>query len=322
MSRAYYYCYNLTGNPVCGENVTDMTGTYTYCNNLTGSPVCGNKVIGMDTAYQYCSNLTGNPVCGDNVTSIYYTYRYCSNLTGSPVCGNNVTDMRGTYYWCTNLTGNPVCGNNVTNMFNTYYWCTKLTGNPVCGDKVTNMCNAYFYCKNLTGSPICGNNVTNMCNAYYGCSNLNGNAYFYSSKVTDVNRCFYGWNTRKRLSIYVPKDSTTFNTCLTTGYSSLLGKSITWENDNINNCYYNTSYSIYIYPVNSVREIFLTKTYNNNASPNIYNTNQIDNTTMQPRTSWKYNGISQTIDNGYMISVPIDLMAVENVSINKVEVNV
>ena len=80
-----------------------MARTYRNCINLTGSPVCGNNVTNMINAYQNCKNLTGSPVCGEKVTSMAYAYYDCINLTGSPVCGNNVTNMAGTYYGCVNL---------------------------------------------------------------------------------------------------------------------------------------------------------------------------------------------------------------------------
>ena len=47
MAYAYFECYNLTGSPVCGNNVTDMRYTYFNCINITGSPVCGNNVTNM-----------------------------------------------------------------------------------------------------------------------------------------------------------------------------------------------------------------------------------------------------------------------------------
>ena len=37
-----------------------MAGAYYNCFNLTGSPVCGNNVINMASAYSGCYNLYGN----------------------------------------------------------------------------------------------------------------------------------------------------------------------------------------------------------------------------------------------------------------------
>ena len=40
ISFLYNNCRNLTGSPICWDNVIEMAGTYRNCQNLTGSPVC------------------------------------------------------------------------------------------------------------------------------------------------------------------------------------------------------------------------------------------------------------------------------------------
>ena len=59
-----------------------MYGAYSYCSNLTGSPVCGNNVSHLGFAYRNCSKLTGSPACGSNVTNMYCAYENCPNLYG------------------------------------------------------------------------------------------------------------------------------------------------------------------------------------------------------------------------------------------------
>ena len=203
MSYVYYNCFNITGSPVCGNNVTDMYCTYENCKNLTGSPVCGDNVSSMCSTYHNCRNLTGSPVCGNNVVDIRWAYANCYNLTGSPVCGPNVTDMYSTYIGCKNLTGKPVCGPNVINMYNAYRDCVNLTGSPVCGDKVVNMSNTYYNCYNLTGEPVCGDKVTNMSNCYCNCTNIRvgiigpnvtNAAYAYCNCKQISNIYFFGNN--------------------------------------------------------------------------------------------------------------------------------
>ena len=163
--------------------------------------------------------------------------------------------MSYTYRNCHNLTGNPVCGDKVTHMSYTYMNCMNLTGSPVCGDNVTIMSGTYLNCYNLTGSPVCGNNVTSMYYAYTSCYNLTGNGYFYSSKLNEIDNCFYGRNTNNQLSLYVPSNSTTLTTCLINNRKSMVGENITWTDDiTANGCYYNTAYNIYIYPVTNVVE--------------------------------------------------------------------
>ena len=260
--NAYYNCSGLTGNPACGDKVNDMYRTYSGCKKLTGSPVCGNNVTNMQLTYFDCVRLTGSPVCGPNVTDMSDTYYNCSNLTGNPVCEDNVINMSRAYFNCQNLIGPPVYGNNVTNMAFTYAYCSNLTGKPVCGPNVTNMSYTYYNCFNLTGSPVCGNNVTNINSAYEGCYNIAPNAYFYSNKVKGADSCFGNRASYNRINVYVPivGANTTHNTLSTFLYNnaySIVGSSIEWTNDmNTNSCYYNTTQNIYIYPVESVAQVY------------------------------------------------------------------
>ena len=114
------------------------------------------------------------------------------------------------------------------------------------------MTNTYGNCFNLTGAPVCGGNVTNMSNAYINCVNIGANAYFYSSKIQNVRNCFGGKNISNMLNIYLPSNSTSLSTCLQVTSYSIVGQTITWTNDTANDCYYNTEYNIYMYPVDDV----------------------------------------------------------------------
>ena len=263
MQNTYHNCYKLTGNAACGPNVTNMVNTYASCYNLNGSPACGNNVTNMANAYYNCYNLKGSPVCGPNVTDMDFTYAYTSNLIGSPVCGDKVTTMYSTYDECANLTGSPVCGPNVKKLYFTYRNCRNLTGSPVCGNNVTDMGAAYFGCYNLTGPAICGPNVVDMYYTYADCPNIGSNAYFLSNKVKNVRQCFEGKDRTRMLNIYVPitgvnSSYNTLNCCLfNTSSKSLTGTSISWKNVmSTNNCYYNASYNIYIYPVANVADVY------------------------------------------------------------------
>jgi hypothetical protein len=124
---------------------------------------------------------------------------------------------------------------------------------------------AYYDCYKLTGSPVCGPNVTDMSGAYHSCRNLSSNGYFYSNKIANVCNCFASRNTKKRLNLYVPANSTTLTTCLsTTSATSLTGGSITWT-DSVatDGCYYNTARNIYIYPVANVAQTYKDNELNN-----------------------------------------------------------
>jgi hypothetical protein len=96
-----------------------------------------------------------------------------------------------------------------------------------------------------------------MLSAYGYCRNVARNGYFYSNDVSDMYCCFEGWNALKRFNLYVPKNSTTFNTVIGSRFStdSMFGRNntFTWTNDfATNGYYYNTQYNIYVYPVENV----------------------------------------------------------------------
>jgi hypothetical protein len=115
MACTYYSCYNLTGSPACGPNVTDMYYAYYGCNSLTGSPVCGNKVTNMFGAYDSCYSLTGSPVCGPNVIDMTYAYYNCQKLTGPSIVNKNVQNLYSTFKDCINLQGNLYVASNKVN---------------------------------------------------------------------------------------------------------------------------------------------------------------------------------------------------------------
>lgn len=261
MRNAYYNCYGLRGNAVCGSSVIDMDSTYCGCTNLstpacgpnvvnmgkayfqcyglTGNPVCGPNVTNMAYTYQSCRNLTGNAACGDKVTSMYNTYQMCYNLKGPAVCGPNVTNMSGTYRDCTNLTGSPVCGNKVDNMAYAYYNCRVITGNAVCGPEVTNMHYAYWDCRMLNGAAACGDKVTTMCFAYNNCQNLAGPPAC-GNNVTNMLQTYYQCIKLKGSPVcgnkVVNMGSAYFNCSNLTG-SPVVGSSVTYMYNTYHNCF-------------------------------------------------------------------------------------
>ena len=251
MVYAYYGCVNLTGSPACGENVINMEYAYAYCNNITGYPVCGENVTNMYMTYTSCYNLTGSPVCGEKVSNIAHAYSFCNNITGSPVCGENVTNMNMTYYNCCNLTGSPVCGEKVSDMSRTYYNCYSLTGSPVCGEKVSNMDMTYYHCRNLTGSPVCGENVTNMSNAYKSCYNLTGSPVC-GEKVTVMSRTYdscYNLTGSPVCGENVTNMSGAYSSCYNLTGSPVCGENVTSMYMTYYNCY-NLTGNAYFYSAN------------------------------------------------------------------------
>ena len=76
-----------------------MNSTYYRCYNISGQPVCGNKVYTMRNAYYRCGNLTGQPVCGPNVENMHNAYYKCPNLYGDfYVYSDNVSNATGCFF--------------------------------------------------------------------------------------------------------------------------------------------------------------------------------------------------------------------------------
>jgi len=245
--------------------LNDIGGFSEYSNLVTVSMNIDN-VYSMTNTFLNCINLK-TTICGNNVTKMTGTYYSCKNLT-TALCGNNVTDMNGTYFGCLNIT-TPVCGDNVVNMgtiyhtyqypnsyhfiYNrgTYEYCTNLT-TAVCGDKVTDMKWTYVGCENLA-TAVCGPSVVNAYSTYWNATNIRGNAYFYSPNITNAVGLFGGnRNTANRLNVYIPTNSTTLNHFQKSDTTSIVEAIITWSNNTANNCFYNTQYNIYIYPVENI----------------------------------------------------------------------
>ena len=185
MTYAYYCCKNLLSEPVCGPNVTDMSYAYCGCDNLIGEAACGPNVVNFSGAYSSCENLT-TAACGDNVKYMVSSYSDCHSLT-TAACGPNVTNMYWCYYNCRNIR-EAVCGPNVVNLSGAYIDCDGLT-TAVCGDKVTDMRQSYQACNNLTAA-VCGPNVTDMASAYCDCTNLT--TAVCGDKVTDMGGTYKG----------------------------------------------------------------------------------------------------------------------------------
>ena len=98
-----------------------MSGAYKNCHNITGSPVCGDNVTDISSAYYNCYNLTGSPVCGNNVTNMYGTYKNCKNI------GANA------YFYSTKVSNAVNCfyGKNNTKQLNIYVPTNSITNTTV-----------------------------------------------------------------------------------------------------------------------------------------------------------------------------------------------
>ena len=115
------------------NSITNMYGTFgitafAFGTNLTGSPICGDKVANMSHAYMNCYKLNGSPVCGLNVTDMGDTYLNCPNLYGNMyMYSPSVSNVQRCFY-----------GRNTSNMLNIY-----VTVNSTSQTTLMNYTNTY-----------------------------------------------------------------------------------------------------------------------------------------------------------------------------------
>jgi hypothetical protein len=75
----------------------------------------------------------------------------------------------------------------------------------------------FAYCTNLVNAPIIPNNVTNMYGTFVGCAGLTGDIIIQSSNVVKATNCFN--NTTLTKNVYIPFNSTTYNSFINAGYN-------------------------------------------------------------------------------------------------------
>jgi hypothetical protein len=101
MYNTYFNCRNLTGNPVCGDNVTNMGYTYYNCYNLTGDAIYfySNKInnvrncfYGKNNSRQYNIHVPAN-----STTLTTCLISNTSSLVGATITYTN----NGTCYYNT-----------------------------------------------------------------------------------------------------------------------------------------------------------------------------------------------------------------------------
>jgi hypothetical protein len=122
--------------------------TYQVCRNLTGSPVCGDKVKNMTATYYGCDKLTGTAVFGNSVETIYLAYYYCRNLSAGNIYmySNNIYDAASCFSGKNNSHRYNIRAYRNTTTWNTLY---KNDSTSIVGVNITwtNYSNGAFYNK-------------------------------------------------------------------------------------------------------------------------------------------------------------------------------
>lgn len=147
----------------------------------------------------------------------FYENKYITSvdLSNTPWYNN---DMTGAFYSCSNLTQVSNINNNVTNLEGAFAY-TNISTAPNIPYGVTNLASTFSNCTSLTDAPTIPSSVTNMRSTFYNCTSLTGNIIINSSVVTEANLCF--GNTTLAKYVYIPYNSTTYDTFTAAGYDEV-----------------------------------------------------------------------------------------------------
>ncbi len=215
------YCYNLSIiNPNVFSrctNLTDFSFCFYYCSSLTSIPIdlfrYNTAVTIFSGCFFRCSSLTSIPAgLFDNntaVTNFTYCFSSCYSLKTIPehLFDNciNVTTFSNCFYGCSSLTSIPTnlfrYNTGVTDFSYCFQSCSSLTSIPT---------NLFKYNTGVTDFSFC----------FYECYKL---FYFTlhigSPNVTNVNYFIIELPNQNK-TIYVPSNSTTYNTFISSTIST------------------------------------------------------------------------------------------------------
>lgn len=237
MYQTFLLCTNLgdLANSVnkLSNSVTDMYLTFSKT-GITSAPVIPNSVVNMQDTFYMCDNLTSMPTIPNSVTKLAGTFQCCYNLVNVTTIPSSVTNMgaggtdqwpetesqhvidSGCFAYCRSLTSVPTIPNSVTDVCGCFSHCYNLTTPTpyALPQSVINAAECFASCNNIT-QIIIPSAVTNMRDTFNNCTNLT-DVYIQSSVVNNVYNCFEATTATK--NVYVPFNTTTYNTFVNAGY--------------------------------------------------------------------------------------------------------
>jgi hypothetical protein len=100
MSGAYIYCWNLSGYPICGNNVTNMYNAYYRCYDISGNAYFySNKVSNVGNCFRDVNKTLNVYVPANSVTlNTCLRTSYGESLSGTSVTWTNDYASNGCYY--------------------------------------------------------------------------------------------------------------------------------------------------------------------------------------------------------------------------------
>ena len=236
--NAFAYCSNLTSVTIPNGVTSIGDEAFGYCSNLTSVTIPNGVTSIGESAFQNCSSLTSVTI-GSGVTSIgKAAFQGCRALTSITI-PNSVTSIGMTAFnSCTGLTsvtipdsvtsiGNSafggcsgltslIIGSGVTSIdIGGFVGCSGLTSVTI-PNSVTSIDDYVFQsCSNLTSITI-GSGVTSIGqNAFWNCVSLTSITSLATTAPTIRSNIFQ--NVKTNGTLYVPQDSTGYDTWMGTG---------------------------------------------------------------------------------------------------------
>lgn len=221
-------------------------GALTYAADLNiGAEV---RYVNGDMSYLASGGANVNtPIPVPNgVTNMAYAFHACRSYNHPVNIPNSVVNMTMAFGMCNNFNKPVSLGNNVNDMYRAFYNCFNLNQPFTIPDSVMNLVEAFNYCSAFNSPVVIGNNVTSLNYTFYNCKKMGQDIVIHAKNVTTVRYMLGGKNNSIRVNIFVHAGSSTENT-IRTASQGVTGSSMYWTNDPENNCFYNTTYNIYVY---------------------------------------------------------------------------
>lgn len=181
--------------------------------DLSNTPWYNNS---MYSAFEHCTNLTAVSNINNAVTDMQLAFGYCNSLTNVAALPTSVTNLVGTFLGCTSLTDAPTIPSSVVALNSTFERCSSLVNIPTLPSSITDLSNTFRDCTSLVNAPVIPSSVTTMSSTFRECTSLTGDIVINSSVVNNVSACFA--NTSLDKYVYIPYNSTTYNTFIAAGY--------------------------------------------------------------------------------------------------------
>lgn len=200
----------------------DAEEAFRDCSELVSVTNLPNTLTKMKSTFRNCQKMITPPVIPNSVTNMTYTFYDCRGMTSAPDLSKctSLTTIERCFAYNYELLETPIIPQTVTNMKNVCQGCQKITSFPNIPNGVTDLTYAFDQCYRVVNCNITiPSQITNLNHTFYRCTGLKGKIFIESENVIDATDCFS--NTTNEKKVYIPFNSTTYNSFIAAGYDEL-----------------------------------------------------------------------------------------------------